>query len=85
MLVDRPATTAVVQTRDFVLPELSSGFGTREQAEAYALELELSSVVFTQINGKWVFVTLPDADTAPCGVVIEPPAKQKIFGYLGGG
>lgn len=85
MMVDRPVLTAVTQTRDFVLPELSSGFGTREQAEAYATEIGVSAVVFTQINGKWVFVTLPDADTAPCGVIPQPPEKQKLFGYLGGG
>jgi hypothetical protein len=63
-------------------------FATQAEVEAYAETLNLEETtppVFFQINGKWVLVSTPVADTAACFPTNLPPSSQKRFGYVGGG
>ena len=59
-------------------------FATQAQAEAYfaTLGIELE-VEYRQIDGKWIFVTLPESVTASCPVT--QPEFKKRFGYVRGG
>ena len=59
-------------------------FATQAEAEAYfaTLGIELE-VEYVQIDGKWIFVTLPESVTASCPVT--QPEFKKRFGYVRGG
>lgn len=59
-------------------------FATQAQAEAYVATLGLElEVEYRQIDGKWIFVTLPVAVAASCPVT--QPEFKKRFGYVRGG
>lgn len=85
--VDAPQRVFVHSSRNsYTLSDVTSGFGTLEQAQAYAESINVAATAtYLEKDGKWIFITQPIAENAACAVVTNPPTLQRRYGYAGGG
>jgi len=85
--VDAPQRVFIHSSRNsYTLSDVTSGFGTLEQAQAYAESINVAATAtYLEKDGKWIFVTRPTAENAACAIVTNPPTLQRRYGYAGGG